>query len=146
MFKSVVAFYGLVFVLAAGGSVWAAVPISTIQRWQEAAPEVVGITVLSVDQISSTRPYVELRPEGSVTTLNLSVNAKVDVVHRTASGLAPETTIVIQYSARRYKPVSPPDGNYGVILDISQKAKAYLKKKAENTYELACDVGCLETL
>jgi hypothetical protein len=147
MLKSVAAVFRLgVFVLVAGGSVWAAVPISTIQRWREAAPDVVGITVLSVDQVSSTRPYVELRPEGAVTTFKLTVNAKIDVVHRTASELVPGATIVIQYSARRYKPVSPPDGNYGVILDMGQKAKAYVKKKAENAYELACDVGCLETL
>jgi hypothetical protein len=147
MLKSAVAVYGLgFFVLAAGGSVWAAVPITTIQRWQEAAPEVVGITVLSVDQVSRTLPYHNLRPDGSVTTIDFTLKARVDIVHRTISGLAPGSTIAIQYSARRYEPISPPDGNYGTILQIDGKAKAYLKKRADDTYELSCDVGCLETL
>ncbi|MBI3700854.1 MAG: hypothetical protein HY242_10480 [Afipia sp.] len=137
--------FGLAAV-AVAVSVKAAIPVSTIQRWQEAAQDVVGISVLSIDQVVSTRAYADLRPDGSVTTFNITLKAKIDVVYRSTSGLSPNTTIIVQYGARRYKPVSPPDGNYGVILDIGQKAKVYLKKKADSSFELACDIGCLETL
>jgi len=151
MFKSAIAICEVgFFVFAAGGFVLAAVPNSTVQRWQEAATDVVSITVLLVDQTSSTKPYKppydKLSPDGSVTTFDLSVTARVDVVHRSASALTPQTTIIVQYGARRYKPAPPPGGDYGVILETGQKAKAYLKKKDGNTYQLAGDIGCLEKL
>jgi hypothetical protein len=147
MFGWTTAVCGLGFLaLASSGSVWAAVPINTVRRWQESAPEAVSITVLSVNKASSTRPYVELRPNGSVTTLDIAVNARVDLVHRTESGLAPQEIIIIRYHARRYEPVSPPGGNYGLTLNVGQRAKAYLRKTSDNTFELAYDAGCLEPL
>jgi hypothetical protein len=131
------------FLIAAGNFVLAAVPISTIQSWRDAATDVVSITVLSVDQKTSTKPYSG--PDGSVTTYDISLTARVDAVDRSANALTPQTTIIVHYNAQYYEPVPPPGGNYGTILKINQKAKAYLKKDG-NEYRLAGSIGCLEKL
>jgi hypothetical protein len=144
VFKSAIAICEIgLFVIAAGNFVLAAVPISTIQSWRDAATDVVSITVLSVDQKTSTKPYGG--PDGSVTTYDISLTARVDVVDRSANGLTPQTTIIVHYDAQYYEPVPPPGGNYGTILKINQKAKAYLKKNG-NEYRLAGSIGCLEKL
>lgn len=56
--------------VAAIGSNWAAVPWSVVKDWRDKAPEVVDITVLSLDTTSSTRPFDSMCPGGSETTTN----------------------------------------------------------------------------
>jgi hypothetical protein len=78
LFKMLRAF-GLIgaLVAAAAGSVWAAVPLAQVRDWQKAAPEAVNLTALSIDQTSASRPYGD---GGTVTTTNLTLTARVDVV------------------------------------------------------------------
>jgi hypothetical protein len=119
VFKSAIAICEIgLFVIAAGNFVLAAVPISTIQSWRDAATDVVSITVLSIDQKTSTKPYGG--PGGSVTTYDISLTARVDVVDRSANGLTPQTTIIVHYDAQYYEPVPPPGGNYGTIQNQSE--------------------------
>jgi hypothetical protein len=145
--KSFVAF-GLTvsIVIAAPGRISAAVPESVIQGQQNSAPEAMDITVLSKDETSTTRPYGTL-PGGSVTTTNVTLTAQVDVVHRTASGLALGSVIVVQYEITRYQPPPGPlDGAQGIILNIGDKAAAYLKPANDKNFQLACVMGCLVKL
>jgi hypothetical protein len=144
MFKSAIAICAIgFFVIAAGSFVLAAPAPSTIQSWRDAATDVVSITVLSVDQKTSTKPLVG--SDGSVTTYDISLTARVDVVDRSANALTPQATIIVHYGAQYYEGFTPVGGNYGTILKIGQKAKAYLKKNG-NEYRLAGDIGCLERL
>jgi hypothetical protein len=143
MFKTATAICAIGFFAAAGSFVWAAVPVTTIQSWRDAATDVVSITVLSVDQKTSTIGTVDR----SATTYDISLTARVDVVDRSSNDLTPQTKIIVHYGAQYYEGSNPPPpgGNYGTILKIGQKAKAYLKKNG-NEYRLAGDIGCLEKL
>jgi hypothetical protein len=133
------------FVIAAGSLVWAAVPTTTIQSWRDSATDVVSFTVLSVDQKMSSKPYGG--PDGSVTTYDISLTARVDVVDRSANALTPQTTIIVHYGVQYIEPVPTLGGGYpNPILKIHEKAKAYLKKKDGNTFELANPIRCLEKL
>lgn len=129
-------------VAAAAGSIWAAVPLSQVRNWQSRTPESLNITALSVDRSSATRPYGN---DGSVTTTNVTLTAKVDVVHRTVSGLVPGSVIVVRYSISRQIPPVP-GIQQDIILDIGERAAAYVKQTEEKTYILACAFGCLERL
>jgi hypothetical protein len=131
--------------VAMNGPLRAAVPMNVIKGWQDNAPESLDITVLSADQTSAVRPYNAI-PGGSVTTTNVTLRAKVDVVRRTASNLATEAEIVVQYVVQHYEPVAPPDGNYGTILGAKDRATAYLKNSHDNVFDLSCIVGCLVKL
>jgi hypothetical protein len=128
---------------AAAHFVMAAVPVSVIEGWQKAASEVVTFTVVALDETSKSRLIERSGPAHSVTDTNVILTVKVDSVQRTASGLAPGASIVLRYAVRRYEPVAPPDGNFGVILRVGDKATAYLKKGAAGNLELAGPVGCL---
>jgi hypothetical protein len=132
------------FVIAASSFVWAAVPMSTIQGWRDSATDVVGITVLSVDQRTVTKPLSG--PDGSVTTYDISLTARVEAVDKSANALTPQTTIIVHYGAQYYEGITPVGANYGTILKVREKAKAYLKKKEGNIFELAGPIGCLERL
>jgi hypothetical protein len=133
-------------VLTEAGAIWAAVPMAVIKSWQDRAPEAVEITVLTANKKSMTRPYNAMRPGGSQTTTYVTLTATVDVVYRTASNLTPGSVILVRYVIQRYKPIPPPDGDYGIILDRQDRAMAYLKKSGESIFDLACDVGCLVKL
>ena len=122
-------------VAAAAGPIWAAVPVGTIKGWQDSAPEAVNITVLSIDKTSSIRPSTV--PGGSVTTTIVIMTAKVDVVLRTASGLAPGAVIVLRYSIVRQEPPVP-SGPQNIILNAGDRARAYLEGSGKNL-KLACD-------
>jgi hypothetical protein len=133
-------------VFAAAGSIWAAVPEKVIQGWQDSAPEALDVTVLSKDETSATVPYGTL-PGGSVITTNVTLTTQVDAVHRTADGLTPGAVIVVQYEIIRYQPPpGPPDGARGIILNIGERAAAYLKQTNGKNFQLACAVGCLVKL
>ena len=133
-------------VVAAAVSIYAAVPENIIRGWQDAAAEALNITVLSKDETSTSRPYGTL-PGGSLTTTNVTLTAQVDVVQRTASGLAPGSVIIVQYEITRYQPPpGPPDGARGIVLNIGEKATAYLKQTNVKTFQLACAFGCLVKL
>jgi hypothetical protein len=127
----------------ATGPTHAAVPAKVIKAWQDNAPEMLEVTVLSISKTSETSPSDIMGSGGSVTTGDISLTAKIDQVHRTASNLKPGDEIIIKYKFRRYTPIPPPDGNYGVILNSGEKATAYLKQVGGTAYELACDTGCL---
>jgi hypothetical protein len=120
----------------------AAVPANVIKAWQDNAPESVDITVQSVEKTSRARIY-DAVPGGSVTTTNVTLRAKIDVVRRSASNLTPGTEIVVRYVVQHYDPAAPPDGNYGIILSPQDSATAYLKKASDGTFELDCVFGCL---
>jgi hypothetical protein len=129
-------------VAAAAGSIWAAVPLSQVRDWQKTAPEALNVTALSIDQTSATRPSEN---SGSVTTTNVTLTATVDVVHRTASGLVPGSVIVVRYSRSRQIPPVP-GIQQDIVLNIGERAAAYLKQTNEKIYGLACPFGCLERL
>lgn len=150
MFKSTAAVCAIgFFVIAADGFVLAAAPPSTIQSWRDAATDVVSITVLSVDQKTSTTPLTA--SDGSVnfdksrTIYDVTLTARVDVVDRSANALTPQAKIIVHYGGEYYVGIVALDGNYAPILKIGQKAKAYLKKNG-NEYRLVSDIGCLEKL
>jgi len=129
------------FVAAVGGSIWAAVPSSAIRALQDSAPEAVNITAMRVDKTSATRQG----NAQSVTTTDVTLTAKVDVVRRTASGLVPGTVIVIRYAITYQEPPVPgPQPN--IILNPGEKAVAYLEHKNENNFTCAAAPGCLEKL
>jgi hypothetical protein len=133
-------------VAAATEEIWAAVPANVLRGWRDGAPEALNVTVLSKDETSASRPFGTL-PGGSVTTTDVTLTAKVDVVHRTASGVAPGSVIVVRYELTRYTPPpGPPDGSRGIVLNIGEKAAAYLKQTNENNFHLACLFGCLVKL
>lgn len=121
----------------------AAVPTKVIKAWQDNAPEMLEVTALSIRKTSKTMPYNNLQSGGSVTTGDITLTAKIDQVYRTGSNLKSGDEIIIKYKFRWYAPISPPDGNYGIILNSGEKATAYLKQMRGTTYELACQVGCL---
>ena len=134
------------FALCLGESLQAAVPANVIKGWQDSAPEVLDITIISADKNSSVRPY-DAVAGGSVITTNVTLHAKIDVVHRSASNLTQGAEIVVKYLVQRYDPVAPPDGNYGIFLGPQARATAYLKKSSEeNVFDLSCIVGCLVKL
>jgi len=133
-------------VIAAAGAIWAAVPENVVQGWQDSAPESLNVTVLSKDETSATRPYGTL-PGGSVTTTNVTLTIRVDLVHRTASGLVTGSVIVVRYEITRYQPPpGPPDGAQGIVLNIGDRATAYVKQTNDRNFQLACAVGCLVKL
>jgi hypothetical protein len=133
---------------AAIASSRAAVPSDTVKRWQDEAPDVVELTVLSIDETAAIRPWPGMEGRrGSVRTTNVTLTAKVDAVRRTSSNLEQSALIVVHYVMRRYAPPpGPPDGDLGVSLEIGDRVVAYLKMTGERTYELSCDVGCLVKL
>jgi hypothetical protein len=135
--------FGLVttFVAAAGGSIWAAVPLSAIRALQDAAPKAVNITAMRVDKTSATRQG----NTQSVTTIDVTLTAKVDVVRRTASGLVPGSVIVVHYEITHQEPPMP-GPQQDIILNPGEKAVAYLKHKNENNFTCAAAPGCLEKL
>jgi len=104
-----------VLALCGDESLQAAVPASVIKGWRDSAPESVDVTVLSADKNSAVRPY-DAVAGGLVTITNVTLHAKIDVVHRSASKLAPGAEIVVKYLVQHYDPVAPPDGNYGIVL------------------------------
>jgi hypothetical protein len=120
----------------------AAVPANVIKGWQDNAPESMDITVQSVEKSSTARAYNAV-PGGSVTTIDVTLHAKIDVVRRSASDLTPGKEIVVRYVVQHYDPVAPPDGNYGIILSPQDHATAYLKKVSDGSFELNCIFGCL---
>lgn len=144
MFRKSLGAFSLIgaIVAAAAGPIWAAVPLSQVRHWQSVAPESLSITALSVDRSSTTRPSGN---NGSVTTTNVTMTAKVDVVHRTVSGLVPGSVIVVRYSILRQIPPMP-GIQQDLVLDIGERAAAYVKQTEGNTYMLACAFGCLERL
>jgi len=131
-------------VIAVIGSNWAAIPSNVIKGWQDHAPEAVEITVLSVDKQPAIRPS----NDGSLTTAQITLTARVDVILRTASNLVPGSVIVVHYGHTSYKgPLPPPGaGDTNILLDIGDRAVAYLKKTGETTYEPAGAAGCLVKL
>lgn len=136
--------FGLIaaIVVAGAGSIWAAVPLSQVRSWQDSAPEAVNVTALSIDQTLDTHPDGN---GGSVTTTLVTLTAKVDIVHRTVSGLVPGSVIAVRYSRSGQTPPMP-DIQQDIVLSIGESAAAYLRQADEKTYILACPFGCLEGL
>jgi hypothetical protein len=137
-------------VIAAAGSIWAAVPSGEFQIARDSALEVVNITALSIDQNSETHPYGD---GVSVTTTRVMLTARVDVVHRTVSGLLPGSVIVVRY-LRSFRTPPVPGIQQDIVLNIGERAAAYLKQTEaaylkltdEKSYMLACPFGCLKKL
>jgi len=75
--------FGLVatFIAGAGGSIWAAVPLSTIRALQDAAPEAVDITAIRVDKTSTSR-------HGNPQSVRLPQVIETDAVCCTARAIA----------------------------------------------------------
>jgi hypothetical protein len=143
MFLKLLGAFGLVtiFVATAEVSIWAAVPLSAIRALQDTAPEAVNITAIRVDKNSATRHG----NAQSVTTTDVTLTAKVDVVRRTASGLVPGSEIVVRYEVTHREPPIP-GPQQDIILNPGEKAVAYLKHKDENNFTCAAMPGCLERL
>jgi hypothetical protein len=128
-------------VAVAGGSIWAAVPLSTIRAMQDAAPEALAITATHVDKVSTTR-----RDNAqTITTTDVTLTAKVDQVRRTASGLVAGSMIVVRYAVTHQDPPMP-GPQQDLILNPGEKAVAYLKRDNDNTFRCAAAPGCLDRL
>lgn len=104
----------------------AAVPSSTIKAWQDSAPEALEVTVLSVREERQAQP-VAGQPNCTQTHYEFTVTAKVDVVHRSASGVQPGRTITFRHGAMRIGPCALPGMNSGEILKGGDRAEAYLR-------------------
>jgi hypothetical protein len=91
------------FVIAASNFAWAAASMANIENWRNAVTDVVNITVLEFDKKTSTKA----RPNGSITRSEYSLTARVDVVDRTANGLKPLSTIIVQYDTNLPNPLAP---------------------------------------
>jgi hypothetical protein len=115
---------GLAGATAATGH--AAVPNSTIKGWQDSAPEAVEVTVLSVRDDTQAQP-VAGQPNCTQTRHELTVTAKVDVVHRTAGGLQAGRTITFHDSAMRIGPCILPGMSFGAIWTVGDHVDAYLR-------------------
>ncbi len=148
--RNVIILFGVVgaLVVAVTGPNWAAIPTNVIKGWQDRAPEAMEITVLSIDELSAIRPYNATGSGGSQTTTQVTLTARVDTVHRTASNLVPGSVIVVHYVHTSYKMSRPPpgSGDTNILLGIGDRAAAYLKKTGETTYEPAGAAGCLVKL
>ena len=143
LLKSLGAFgLGATFLATAGGSIWAAVPLSTIRAMQDAAPEAVNITAIRVDKTSATR---HVNAQLVTTTTDVILTAKVDAVRRTTSGLTPGSEIVVRYEITHTEPPIP-SPQQDIILNQGDKAVAYLKHKNENNFTCAARPGCLQKL
>jgi hypothetical protein len=139
--KSLSVFCLIVAIMVAmAGAIWAAVPLTQVQAWQNSAPEALTITALSIDKVSETRPFGN---SGSLTTTLVTLTARVDVVHRTVSGLAEGSMIVVRYSLSLQDP-PPPGIQQEIVLNAGERATAYLKQENGKNYILACPFGCLE--
>ena len=126
--KSISAFcFIAAIVLVATGSIWAAVPEKVLRAQEGSAPEAVNITALSIDETSETRPYNGKVPGASVTTRHITMTAKVDVVLRTASNLAPGSVIVVRYENTFHEPPLP-GPQPTIVLNTGDRATAYLKR------------------
>jgi hypothetical protein len=123
----------------APGTLSAAVPDQVIRGWQNSATEALEVTVLSVTQITETRPS----QRGSITTIKVTLTAKVDAVHRSASGLTAGETIAIRYTVTREEPPVPGPQSEA-ILTKGDRAAAYLKSTGSTNFILAGAVGSLE--
>ena len=115
---------GTLVVTAAAGH--AAVPTSTIKGWQDSAPEALEVTVLSVREERQVQP-VAGQPNCTQTRQEFTVTAKVDVVHRSASGVQPGRTITFRHTAQSIGPCVLPGMNFGIMLREGDRAEAYLR-------------------
>jgi hypothetical protein len=131
--------------VAAPATIWAAVPTNVIRGWQNNAPEALEIAVMSVAKGTPETRAMNGTPGGVVTKTSVTLVARVDVVHRSASNLQPGAVIVVKYIVQRSKP-RVPDGDYGLMLNNGERARAYLKPAGDRAFELAGAVGCLEKL
>lgn len=115
---------GALFVAAAGSR--AAVPDSTIKAWQNSATEALEVTVLSVREEKQVQPVAGY-PNCTRTLQEFTVIAKVDVVHRSASGLQPGRTITLRHSVVTTAPCALPGGSFGETVNKGDRVEAYLR-------------------
>ena len=128
----------LVVMLAShGAAVGAELPPYVYKDMQASAPESLVIEVLSV----KTKKADEAR----LVRVSVTVEARVERVNRTQSGLKPGATIRITYDHRRYK--EPPAGPSEVpVLGRGQVCPAYLKKGDAGAYSPAAGGYSFETV
>jgi hypothetical protein len=123
------------------GSSRAAVPEDTMRAWRDKAPEALDVTVLSSDQASTTNVRRDRTPASTVTTAIVTLNARVDYVRRTASGVMKDSMIVVRYQVTREDPPVPGvTGNRALLT--GEKATVYLKNMGANDFVPACE-ACL---
>jgi hypothetical protein len=111
----------------------AAVPESTIKAQQDSAPEALEITVVSVTQ-STQAQAVPGYPGCTRTVRELTVNAKVDVVRRSASGLQPGQTVAFNSTVISTFPCVFPGVNVGQMVNVGDQFEAYLRPGAGATF------------
>jgi hypothetical protein len=120
------------------GSSRAAVPEDTMRAWRDKAPEALDVTVLSSDQASTTNVRRDRTPPSTVTTAIVTLNARVDYVRRTASGVMKDSMIVVRYQVTREDPPVPGvTGNRALLT--GEKATVYLKNMGANDFVPACE-------
>jgi hypothetical protein len=104
----------------------AAVPLSVIDGWKDSAPEAIEITVLKVEESTQAGPVAGM--PGCVHTRTTStVTARINVVRRSASGLAPGNVIVFEHDVISMWPCVIPCGNSGTALAVGNRAAVYLR-------------------
>ena len=122
-FHSLALAMGTLVVTAAAS--YAAVPLSTLKRWQDGAPEALEVTVMSVKE--DKRTVMWSSPTCSQTIYDFTVTARVNLVHRSASGVQPGQTITLHNSLQATGPCVVPDGSFGVVLNWGDHVEAYLR-------------------
>jgi hypothetical protein len=126
----------------------AAVPLGTIKTWQDSATEALEIIVLLVNESTRAGPAIGDRYPGCKRIdEDQTVTAKVEFVHRSASGLQPGDVIVFDDTFVSVSPSSclVPGYPMGESLSPGDCAEAYLRpaetggRKFVPTYMKACD-------
>jgi hypothetical protein len=108
----------------------AAVPLSTIKKWQDSATEALELTVLSVNKSTRAGQAIgDQFPGCTQTFTDQTVTAKVDVVHRSAGGLQPGDVIVFDNTFMYVSPLSciVPGYPMGETFNPGDRAEAYLR-------------------
>ena len=115
---------GALAVTAAGSR--AAVPDTTIKAWQASAAEALEVTILSVKSEKHEQP-VAGQPNCIQTREEITMTAKVDVVHRSASRMQPGRTITLLNSVLRTGPCALPGGSFGERFNAGDRVAAWLR-------------------
>lgn len=128
----------LVLLLVSSGSVGRAeLPPRVYKDMQANSPESLVIKVLSVKRKNKNEPRL--------VRVSVTVEARVEQVNRTQSGLKPGQVIRIKYDHRRHKEPMAGPGEVPV-LKRGQACPAYLKKDDSGVYAPAAGGYSFETM
>ncbi len=109
------------------GTLGVTIPLSHLAAanwsWENSAPEALEVTVLSA---RDEKRYEPKGPNCNWTIHEYTITAKVDVVHRSASGVQPGRTITFKNTVT-WTGCPIPRGDFGAMVHDGDRAEAYLK-------------------